>query len=122
MKFERKEGSINLENKFQTSSEQELVKQAKAKSRLYKTQSDEHKSDLLSKDIGSKLDMLKNIKCTQRVDFNDVAAVQRRTYEYMEVCKDAGMFPTVMGLSAALGYSRRGLNKYLTENPVLGEN
>lgn len=116
MKFERKEGSINLENKFQTSSEQELVKQAKAKSRLYKTQSDEHKSDLLSKDIGSKLDMLKNIKCTQRVDFNDVAAVQRRTYEYMEVCKDAGMFPTVMGLSAALGYSRRGLNKYLTEH------
>ena len=50
------------------------------------------------------------------MDFNDVAAVQRRTYEYMEVCKDAGMFPTVMGLSAALGYSRRGLNKYLTEH------
>ena len=52
-----------------------------------------------------------------RTDLFDAASVKAVTREYMEHCSEAGSLPTVMGLSAALGISRRWLNRFLREHP-----
>ena len=54
----------------------------------------------------------------ERVDWNDLHEVQRRSLEYLECCKEAQAIPTVSGLSVfALGVTRQALNLYLREHP-----
>ena len=36
---------------------------------------------------------------------------------YIESCKRAGVVPTILGLSAALGYSRKTVWQYITQHP-----
>jgi hypothetical protein len=83
----------------------------------YKQQSDRLKVDAMSADIAGKITLLQNSVSRPRADLTDLEAVQQITYQYMNACKDMGVFPTVLGLSASLGISRQGLNKHLREHP-----
>lgn len=81
----------------------------------YKVEADEHKADELAADITRKAAALKQ---STQVDLNDLAQVQARTYQYMDACRQAAAFPSVMGLAAlAFGGSTQWLNKYLRMNP-----
>lgn len=44
-----------------------------------------------------------------RVDLNDLGAVQEAANGYLQACKAAAIIPSISGLSAALGYSRQWL-------------
>ena len=84
----------------------------------YKEESDILKSESLAADIDVKIDALKRTTERGKVDFNNLREVQERVFEYMTACKQATIYPSAMGLaSLAFGYSTRGMNKYLAENP-----
>lgn len=85
--------------------------------RLYKQQSDEHKSELLQMDIANKREVLKAGVKREKVDFSNLQMVQDRTFAYMEACEKAGVFPSIMGLAThGFGISRQALNQYLLRN------
>lgn len=82
--------------------------------KLYKQQSDEHKSEQLQMDIANKREVLQTVVKREKVDFSNLPMVQERTFAYMEACEKAGVFPSVMGLAThGFGVSRQALNQYL---------
>ena len=96
----------------------EARKQTRSTKNFYKAQADEHRGELLAADIDRKIEGLKKTISRERVDWNDLHEVQRRSLEYLEYCKEAQAIPTVSGLSVfALGVTRQALNLYLREHP-----
>ena len=96
----------------------EARKQTRSAKNFYKAQADEHRGELLAADIGRKIEGLKKTISLERVDWNDLHDVQRRSLEYLECCKEAQAIPTVSGLAVfALGVTRQALNLYLREHP-----
>lgn len=82
--------------------------------RLYKQESDGHKSEQLQMDIANKREVLRTVVKREKVDFSNLQMVQDRAFAYMEACEKAGVFPSVMGLAThAFGVSRQALNQYL---------
>lgn len=86
--------------------------------KLYKAEADEHKAEQLREDIANRVEALKRSTDRKKIDFNDFAMVQARTYEYLEACERAAVYPSVMGLAVhGFGISRQALNQYLARNP-----
>lgn len=82
--------------------------------KLYKTQSDAHKGDQLQADIANRIVALQETTNREKVDFANLSQVKERTYLYLEACKEASVFPSVMGLAVhGFGVSRQALNQYL---------
>ena len=88
-----------------------------SKSKVYKELSDEHKSGQISQSITSKANSLRKAINAPRVDLSDTQQVQDRTFMYLEACATASIFPSVMGLSGAMGCSRQNLNRWLLSHP-----
>lgn len=96
----------------------EARKQTRSTKNFYKAQADEHRGELLAADIDRKIEGLKKAIARERVDWNDLHDVRRRSLEYLECCKEAQAIPTVSGLAVfALGVTRQALNLYLREHP-----
>lgn len=87
------------------------------KAKVYKEQTDEHKSNQVSLSIDSKKQSLQQAMNAPRVDLSNTQQVQERTYMYLEACSLSACFPSVMGLSGALGCSRQNLNRWLLSHP-----
>lgn len=86
--------------------------------KLYKAESDSHKAELLSADIGNTADMLKAAAKRNRIDLNDTVEVAQRVDDYLRSCAAAGTFPTVLGLSSfALGCSRQHVRQWMIAHP-----
>lgn len=93
-------------------------KESGGRAKIYKEKADEHKGQLLSEDIGRKVSALRETVRRNRVDWDDVEDIQKRSLKYLEDCQAAQTIPTVSGLSVfALGVTRQGLNLYLREHP-----
>ena len=82
--------------------------------KLYKAQSDAHKGELLQADISNRITALQETSQREKVDFGNLAQVQERTFLYLEACRNAAVFPSVLGLAThGFGISRQALNQYL---------
>lgn len=88
-----------------------------SKSKVYKELSDEHKGEQIAQSISSKALSLKQAINAPKVDLSNTAEVQGRTFEYLEACSLSSCFPSVMGLSGALGCSRQNLHRWLLSHP-----
>lgn len=99
----------------------EMAEKTKPNRRLnYKETSDIHKAESLSQDIDNRITALKSVVKNGRVDLRDFEQVQKRTFSYLESCKKAQAFPSVLGLAAfGFGMSRQGLNRFLRDHPDL---
>lgn len=88
-----------------------------SKSKVYKEISDEHKGEQITQSVSSKALSLKKAINAPKVDLSDTERVQERTFMYLEACSLSSCFPSVMGLSGALGCSRQNLNRWLLSHP-----
>lgn len=85
--------------------------------KLYKVASDEHKSETLQQDILLRVSSLQAMEERGKVDFGNIAEVRSRTYDYLNACASAAVYPSVMGLAVhGYGVSRQALNQYLQRN------
>lgn len=82
----------------------------------YKEISDALKVEALGAAIDQKMQLLKATRERGRVDLKDLDEVSATAEEYMQSCKLAGVFPTMLGFAAACGYSRKHLYYYLEHN------
>lgn len=87
------------------------------KGKLYKEMSDEHKGEQITQSIQNKSAALRQALNAPRVDLSDTEKVQERTFMYFEACAQSSSFPSVMGLSGAMGCSRQNLNQWLLSHP-----
>ena len=78
----------------------------------YKEISDQLKSEALDNIIDQQLDLLATAKKRGRVDLNNVDEVEATATAYMMSCKQAGVYPTMLGFAAACGYSRKAIYDY----------
>ncbi|MCH4153354.1 MAG: hypothetical protein LKF32_01725 [Mageeibacillus sp.] len=92
-------------------------KRSNYKGKLYKEMSDEHKCDQITQDTQNKLSALKQTLDVPRVDLSNTKQVQDRAFMYLEACSLSASFPSVMGLSGAMGCSRQNLNRWLLSHP-----
>lgn len=87
------------------------------KGKIYKEMSDEHKGEQITQSIKSKSSALQQAINAPKVDLSDTKQVQDRAFMYLEACSLSSSFPSVMGLSGAMGCSRQNLNRWLLSHP-----
>ena len=86
--------------------------------KLYKAEADAHKAEELQKDIRTKSEMLYSTNEQNKVDFNDLEDIKRRTKSYLDACAATGTFPSMMGLASyGYGISRQNLYWRLRNHP-----
>ena len=90
---------------------------AKQGNRLYNQVSAELKAQQFDAIIGQQLELLAGVRKDGRVDLNNLEAVQATEERYLRSCQLSGIAPTMMALSAALGYCRKSLWQYISNNP-----
>lgn len=108
-----------MPKKLQTSTEMaEAISNRPNKRLNYKEQSDAHKAETLADNLDFQLAALKEVTERKGVDLHNLEQVQARTFEYIEACKSAAAFPSVMGLAVyGFGLSRQRLNQFLRDHP-----
>lgn len=82
----------------------------------YKEISDQLKSEALGAAIDQQLGLLATAKQRGRVDLNNVDEMEAIATAYMTSCKQAGVYPTMLGFAAACGYSRKTIYEYINRN------
>ena len=97
------------------------MQEAKQGNRLYKAQYNEVSAQIKAQQfdaiIGQQLELLAGVRKDGRVDLNNLEAVQATAERYLRSCQLSGIAPTMMALSAALGYCRKSLWQYINNNP-----
>lgn len=82
----------------------------------YKEISDQLKSEALGAAIDQQLVLLATAKKRGRVDLNNIDEVEATATAYMTSCKQAGVYPTMLGFAAACGYSRKTIYEYINHS------
>lgn len=82
----------------------------------YKEVSDQLKAEALGAAIDQQLELLAAAKKRGRVDLDNVDELEATATAYMSSCKQAGVFPTMLGFAAACGYSRAHIYRYIQRN------
>lgn len=82
----------------------------------YKEISDQLKSEALDSIIDQQLDLLATAKKRGKVNLNDLDEVEATAAAYMTSCKQAGVYPTMLGFAAACGYSRKAIYEYISRH------
>lgn len=82
----------------------------------YKEISDQLKSEALDSIIDQQLELLATAKRRGRVNLNNVDEVEATATAYMTSCKQAGVYPTMLGFAAACGYSRKSIYEFISKN------
>ena len=76
----------------------------------------------LSETVARRANTLIPGKRSTRVDFNDMDDVEQRTYDYLQACVKASMYPTSLGLAThGYGLSRQALYYHLNTYPEAPE-
>lgn len=75
------------------------------------------KAEALENSINHTQELLQKAYKRGRISLQDTDTVAAQADEYMNACKAAQVFPTLMGFAAALGISRQRVYKFCAENP-----
>lgn len=83
----------------------------------YKEISDQLKQEALTAAIYQQMELLQAVKERGRIDLDDLDEVTATAETYMLACQQSGTFPTMLGFSAACGYSRMSVYRYIDAHP-----
>ena len=93
------------------------MQEAKQGNRLYNQVSAELKNQQFAAALDQQIELLAGVRKDGKIDLDNLAAVEATATRYIESCKRAGVVPTILGLSAALGYSRKAVWEFITRHP-----
>lgn len=93
---------------------EDVITTKATKSHHYKVQGDEHRAEVLSELVRRSAGQLAEADKV-KIPLSDAEAVKVQAYRYLAACEQAGAFPSIVGLSRALGCSRRALYKVIDE-------
>ena len=91
---------------------QELATGSEKKRRIYKTESEQFKKEMLAVDMTSAIETVSK-RTRVKVNFSDPEDVRQRINDYFTACGNTGRFPSIQGLAAyGFGISRQALNQW----------
>lgn len=93
------------------------MQEAKQRNRLYNQVSAELKAQQFADALNQQIELLAGVRKDGKIDLDNLAAVEATATRYIESCRRACVVPTILGLSAALGYSRKTVWQYITQHP-----
>ena len=93
------------------------MQEARQGNRLYNQVSAELKTQQFADALNQQMELLAGVKKNGKIDLDDLAAVEATATRYLESCRRANVVPTILGLSAALGYSRKAVWEFITRHP-----
>lgn len=93
------------------------MQEAKQGNRLYNQVSAELKNQQFAAALDQQIELLAGVRKDGKIDLDNLAAVEATATRYIESCRRACVVPTILGLSAALGYSRKTVWQYITQHP-----
>ena len=97
------------------------MQEARQNNRMYKAQYNEIAAEIKAQQftdaLNQQMELLAGVKKNGKIDLNDVTAVEATAARYIESCRRACVVPTILGLSAALGYSRKAVWEFITRHP-----
>ena len=97
------------------------MQEARQNNRMYKAQYNEIAAEIKAQQftdaLNQQMELLAGVKKNGKIDLNDITAVEATATRYLESCRRANVVPTVLGLSAALGYSRKAVWEFITRHP-----
>lgn len=114
--IERKAGQTVEEMTVQLVGSTEGNRLYSTKKGTYKEISDQLKGEALEAAINQQLALLATAKQRGRVDLNNIDEVEATANAYMNSCKNAGVYPTMLGFAAACGVSRKTIYEYIRRN------
>lgn len=79
----------------------------------YKEISDQLKGEALTAAIDHQLQLLNPEQQRGRINLDNVTEIRDTATRYMESCKLAGVYPTMLGFAPACGYTRKHLYHYI---------
>lgn len=75
----------------------------------------EIKTKTLAAVIDSTNELMENVSRNGRINLDDLAAVKETAARYTEACKRANVIPGISGFSAACGFSRQYIHRYIDQ-------
>ncbi len=86
------------------------------KAKSYPEISAQQKHDIIAAAVAQQRENLMRNANRQRVDLTSAPAVKAEINSYLQSCEAYGQVPTLLGLAAYMGYSRRNLYSYMANH------
>ena len=86
------------------------------KAKSYPEISAQQKHDIIAAAVAQQRENLQRNAHRQRVDLTSAPAVEAEINSYLQSCEAYGQVPTLLGLAAYMGYSRRNLYSYMANH------
>lgn len=83
----------------------------------YKQISDELKRESLEQNISQQIHILQKAYQRGKIDLENTEEVRAQAIVFMEACKTAAVFPTMMAFAASLGLSRQRVYAFIQSHP-----
>lgn len=93
------------------------AKKKRASSQLYKAENQQVNNEAISKTIRNAAAQIKQAENTTRVNLDNAEMVKAITGAYLEACAVESCFPSMTGVSMALGHTRRNIYYYMKKKP-----
>ena len=88
----------------------------RGRARLYNEVSQEQKAQALDVAIAQQQELLNRVEHRGRVNLNDLTAVKAAVSDYIQSCRNAGVYPSMTALAPSMGYSRQALYLYMSQH------
>lgn len=82
---------------------------------LYPKERNEVVEDTITHLVGMSFEQMAEFATAEHISLSDTAEVKKRTLIYLKACEENAVFPSMLGLSRALGYSRQEIDSWKTK-------
>ena len=80
---------------------------------LYPRERNEQVDRTISRLVGMSFEQMSVFATSENISLSDVEEVKKRTLIYLKACEVHAVFPSVLGLARALGYSRQEVDNWI---------
>lgn len=84
---------------------------------LYPRERNEQVENTITKLVGMSFEEMSEFATSEHISLTDTDELKRRTLIYLKACELNAVFPSVLGLARALGYSRQELVNWQSKHP-----
>ena len=86
-------------------------------SKIYKAESQQISEAAISRSIRNAIAEIESNEGRQKVSLDDSETVKALVKGYLDLCATKSVFPSMSGVSGALGYTTRAITIYMNKNP-----
>lgn len=79
---------------------------------LYPKERNEIMENAISRLVGMSFEQMGQLATSEQISLSDIDELKKRTLIYLKACEKNAVFPSILGLARALGYSRQEIDSW----------